>query len=138
MNWASEPAADATLKAAWIAGMSAERIADMIGHDVTPAAVRCRARVLDLPPRGALEAFWRGRYASKPAKARRTSKPLPKNVGKLGPLSDPKPWSEREFGDCAFPIEGEDGLLCCGGPIPPGARRPYCLHHLAATVTHAA
>lgn len=50
----------------------------------------------------------------------------PKAHGPL-PESNPKPWLERAFGECAFPVSGEgaDTLSCCA----PSGERTYCKDH---------
>jgi hypothetical protein len=66
-------------------------------------------------------------------RAPNSMKPLP--LSKLGPASQPKPWVERAWGECAFPVDSADGILSCCGPIPEGAKRPYCDFHLDLTGT---
>jgi hypothetical protein len=127
---------DKALQAAWYRGLSTPQIALLIGQGVTASAVRYRRAQLGLKPRGSEAKAFSGKHKACPSTVKpRAAMPLLK----LGPQSDPKPWLDRAFRDCAFPV-GQDGddMIVCGGPIPPGARRPYCLHHLALTVAHAA
>lgn len=51
-------------------------------------------------------------------------------AGAFSPLagSSPKPWLERAFGECAWPVggEGADTISCC---LPAMLGRPYCPAH---------
>jgi hypothetical protein len=124
---------DRALVEAWGEGLTSPQIALLIGQGVTASAVRYRRVILGLKPRGAEVEIFGGKHKACPSPYK-PRKPAP--VLKLGPESRPKLWAEREGDDCAFPV-GQDGedMVICGGPIPAGARRPYCLHHLALTVT---
>lgn len=137
MIWAQDM--DSVLVAGWAAGLPSTQIALMVGQGITSSAVRGRARDLNLPMR-AEQMVWAGKYKGRPPPIY-GAKPLP-NLSKLGPESDPTPLVDRTRRQCAFPVgdNGED-MLCCGGPIPADARRPYCAHHLKKTaqaVRHAA
>jgi hypothetical protein len=130
---------DDTLTAAWHASLPTHQIAALVGPEATASAVRSRARRLNLPERGVFEAAWSGKYKGRAAPDRLV-KPLP-DLRKLGPDSAPVIWAARDWRQCAFPVgDGEQGLVVCGGPIKPGARRPYCPFHASLTVSasHAA
>jgi hypothetical protein len=127
---------DTALSAAWHRGLTAPQIAVLIGG-VTASAVRYRRGALGLPKREGERAqaasVFGGRHKATPT-TYQPRKPPP--VLELGPESNPKPLVEREWGDCAFPVGEDDaGMLICGGPVPTGARRPYCRHHAALTVS---
>lgn len=65
--------------------------------------------------------------ASEPAPPR-----VPFNQPAFEPLpgSTPKPWTERAFGECAWPVGGDgDAMLSCCNPV---AARGWCSQHDAA------
>lgn len=41
----------------------------------------------------------------------------------------PKPWTERQSGECAWPIGPRDQILSCCSPVAPGSF--YCPTHYA-------
>jgi len=60
----------------------------------------------------------------------------PKPLPKFRPIvarGVPRPWLDRKFGECAFPINGEDGevLSCCAlvDTKDDGSLSHYCLEH---------
>jgi hypothetical protein len=120
------------LEREWAKGADAPAIAVMVG--LSRSAVRSKRMRLGLPARSgvivAMSNSERGRAVS------RRSKAPPKgsaNLVKLGPLrgSTPRPWSMREFGECAFPVLGYGAgtLSCCLPVLQVGAA--YCTGHLA-------
>jgi hypothetical protein len=43
-------------------------------------------------------------------------------------VTEPKPWLERKFGECAYPVAGDGaGLMSCCGPV--WEARAYCRAH---------
>lgn len=67
--------------------------------------------------------------------ARVPDKPLPPTRAP-GAAVNPKPWIERAFGECCYPVSGEgaDTLSCCN-PAPKTAAWSYCPAHLAVITT---
>lgn len=67
--------------------------------------------------------------------ARLPDKPLPAPKAPLAAVN-PKPWVERAFGECCYPVSGEgaDTLSCCN-PAPKTAAWNYCPTHLAVMTT---
>jgi hypothetical protein len=125
---------DAVLIAGWNEGLSSFQIAAVVGG-ISASAVRGRRIDLSLPPRGVATLVFAGRFKS--AYQPPASKAVPVCVN-LGPLSEPRPFIDREAGQCAFVVsDGRDEVMACCAPIPAGARRPYCLFHQALTA-HAA
>lgn len=120
------------LTAEWLRGVTAAEIAAMLGDGVTPSAVRGKRLHLNLPPRtGEVQ-----REAEKQngRKSRTAKPPAPADepdAEKLAPLpgSTPRPWLTRDFGECAFPVEGEsfNTRSCC---LPVAPRRAYCPGHV--------
>jgi hypothetical protein len=121
---------DAALSRFWTKGLTSPQIAALIGG-VTASAVRHAARRQGLTPRGSADLSFAGVHKAAPTPWKPT-RPLPPD--QLGPHAKPRLWTDREPGECAFPVESPDGLLACCGPIPLGARRPYCPFHLSLTV----
>lgn len=134
MAWTVE-AAD-VLRAGWSAGLTAKQIAVQLG--VSRGAVSGKRHGMGLPPRSnetrRLAAHVNGLRL---AAARRT----PANdvggyverPGAFEPLhgSTPRPWEQRSFGECAWPVEVTGGELwsCCLPVELTGG--PYCQGHQA-------
>jgi hypothetical protein len=133
INWTHDM--DSKVRVGWLSGLSARQIAAHVGTPgVTDSVVRTRRIALGLPPRGPAEQVIGARYHDNRSKrAPDSKKPLP--APKLGPASQPRPWTERGRAECAFPVDSPNGVLSCCGPIPEGARRPYCDFHLTLTGT---
>lgn len=129
MIWSTDM--DAALSRFWTKGLTSPQIATLIGG-VTASAVRFRARRQGLKPRGQADLSFAGVHKAAPSPWK-PARPIPK-LDQLGPHAKPRFWIDREPGECAFPVESPDGLLACCGPIPLGARRPYCRFHLSLTV----
>jgi hypothetical protein len=99
-------------KELWAKGMSSSQIAGVIGHGMTRAAVNAKAfrHRNDFPKR-------------------------PPQVPKRAAITGPAPvvdngagrvWTERKFGECAFPVGGvgADTRSCCAATTG-----VYCDHH---------
>jgi GcrA cell cycle regulator len=59
---------------------------------------------------------------------RRTARPLEAFAPLLVVVDNPKPWTERGFGECAYPVSGEraDTVSCCNPTVA-----IYCAGHAA-------
>jgi hypothetical protein len=125
MIWSSDM--DDTLIASWGSGLSSFEIAAVLGPPITASAVRGRRIDLGLPARGAATLIFAGQF--KAAYRRPTTKAL-LNIESLGPLSQPRPFTDRDGWECAFVVgEGSDGVMACCGPVRPGSRCLYCDFH---------
>jgi GcrA cell cycle regulator len=136
----------ALLKKLWRDGLTGSQIAKRLGY-VTRSAVIGKANRLGLASR-ALPKVTAGGVA-RPSKTRTASRggfasvrvstqgkvfaappvmPLPPMPAILD-VSQAKPWLERAFGECAFPVAGEgaDVMSCCAPVRGEGAR--YCAGH---------
>ena len=51
--------------------------------------------------------------------------------------STPLPWEDRRYGCCAFPLDGEGGVIlsCC---LPVKGELPYCIRHCSVVYTQSA
>lgn len=70
------------------------------------------------------------------ARANRSpDKPLPASKAPLAAIN-PKPWAQRQFGECCFPVggEGADTMSCCN-PAPKSSAWNYCPAHMAVMVS---
>jgi hypothetical protein len=140
MTWTEERVA--LLQSLWADGIAAGQIAKRLG--ITRGMVAGKRHSLGLPPREL-----RAQREAMAANARRTAS-IRGHDGKLTreedaakrckraekiellikPLSGstPRPWVQRAFGECAFPVAGHgvETLSCC---LPVEHGRPYCLGH---------
>lgn len=117
------------LTAEWLEGITSREIGLSLG--VSAEAVRCKRRQLGLPSRAgeitreARAHAGRNRRSLTP---QMSTAPAPR-LDRLAPLlgSMPRPWLDRAFGECAFPVEGEgaETRSCC----LPVARAGYCAGH---------
>lgn len=130
------------LRALWADGIPAGQIAKRMG--ITRGMVAGKRHSLGLPPRdqkvqieamvanakrtavlcghlGKLQPEYRaGKRTDVESKMDRLSKPLEG--------SNPRPWTQRTYRECAFPVAGygEGTLSCC---LPNTLGSPYCLGH---------
>jgi GcrA cell cycle regulator len=146
MTWTD--ARTAQLAELWTAGVSASGIADALG-DVSRSAVLGKLHRLKLlgsrqaasAPRrfaGAILTLAADAGAARTMSGERNSAGPPTPARSpwredaFEPLcgTAPRPWLSREFGECAFPVGGDDEavLSCCARARP---RSAYCeAHHL--------
>lgn len=87
---------------------------------------------------------------SPPVQRRRKAKAKPKPPTPKKPITPPReslaakqalttsepdmlevPFLDRRPNQCAWPLweDGDSHRNCCGNPVDPGARQPYCAHH---------
>lgn len=132
------------LKTLWAAGKSGSEIARILGKGLTRSAVIGKVHRLKIGrPAPAREATFalRGAVERRKPQVRRTYSPRPVRP-KVQPAPTPeaqaaivvdatlaKVWTERKFGECAYPITGEgaDTFSCCQPAQPNG----YCVGHWA-------
>jgi hypothetical protein len=117
------------LAQAWRAGQASREIGTMVG--MSASAVRCKRRRLGLPARSDVsqEATERQRGA---ALVGSKVGPNPNRSEAAPPLngSMPRPWTQREARECAWPVLGfgDETLSCC---LPVELHKPYCAGHMA-------
>jgi len=129
----------------WAAGVSASGIAEALGGLSRSAVLGklhrlqlLRSRKAASVPRrfdGAVGAFEPGAPQPNPVRPRRRAGPpepprTPWREAAFAPLpgSQPRPWLSRNFGECAFPVDGEsDRTVSCCGPVQ--ANSAYCPAH---------
>lgn len=138
-DWWSEQDRTERLIKHWNDGMSSGQIFRIIGAQSRSAVVgkvhRLRLAGVEMrrapPPRppGTVITFTRRRdnRPSGPPKAPKVQAPPPPPPPSSD-MSQALPWTERRFGQCAFPVAGEgaDTLSCCQ-PVKDEA--PYCAFH---------
>jgi GcrA cell cycle regulator len=125
----------AQLRSLWATGLPRSQIAAQLG--LTAGMVAGKRHSLGLPPRTG-----EARLAAEAANGRRSAR-LCGFVGRTlnpkfeleapaAPLagSTPRPWEQRNFGECAFPVAGwgAETLSCCLPTLEVG---PYCEGHRA-------
>lgn len=129
MNWTDDKVE--ALKSGWRSGLTSREIGRRIG--ASDGAVRGKRSHLGLPAR----AGDAGREALREGGRRhRSARPAaPKGAAladRMGPLcgSTPRPWLQRRFGECCFPVSGSgsDTLSCCLPTAHSGGL--YCAGHL--------
>lgn len=100
-----------SLKRLWMLGIRTQEISETIG--VGRTAILTKAKELDLPKRGQV-------HIRQPREEYRPAPVLLKGTE--------KPWVERKFGECAYPVAGEgaDTLSCCAP-----TEGTYCAAHRA-------
>jgi len=96
----------ALVKTLWIAGKSAQEVADALN--------RAKAAIVS-------------RMNAEPAKPR----PPKVEAVPLAAIESPnaRPWMEREFGQCAWPLGEAGAIMSCCNPVSRGS---YCEGHAAA------
>lgn len=126
----------------WAAGETGSMIARQLGGGLSRSAVIAKVFRLRLPKRPK-EAGDTASKINRASNHQRPAKPRAPTVPKSRPPRDtpqpspdiiathPKPWTERRFGECAYPVSGEgaDVFSCCE-PAPKTARWNYCPAHM--------
>jgi GcrA cell cycle regulator len=138
--WCAEQ--DALLFRLWITeGLSASQCAGQMPHNRSRSAIIGRANRLGLKREGASSPRVAKPYpVRRAAIARRSTAHAPDGFGKpqyqerpqpaSGPIDSPsaKVWTERAFGECAYPISGEGAdTVSCANPCSGS----YCPAHAA-------
>jgi hypothetical protein len=118
------PRGDHDARRLWSAGFSAPEIARRIGAP-SASAVVSRAWRQGWVRRRTVAAL-NHRFGHPPCAFE--IKPLPPDPP-LGIAVSPRPWLERNAGQCAFPVDGEGWLVrsCCN----PSGEAAYCAAHRA-------
>ena len=139
-QWTSPQSAFA--RSLWDEGITTEiiarRVNERFGTSYSPKAIQNRMARIGAPRRDALACANAGKAkARQKALERGKSEPKPPQqlpVSIAPPHADPKTIIEVGHNECRWPVGEARGadMLCCGAPVRPGARQPYCEHHLEA------
>lgn len=127
------------LEELWRAGLTASQIATRLGG-ITRNAVIGKLHRLNLADKAPREKPKAGRTASHQKTKRRRTRKMMKPNPLLALMALPLPEEpkdeiarttivDRERDQCAWVIGEPRELKCCGAPIIPGLKSPYCLDH---------
>jgi hypothetical protein len=129
VNWTDDKVE--ALKSGWRSGLTSREIGRGIG--ISDGAVRGKRSHLGLPSRSDAAGHELLREGGRRHRSARPAAPKGAALAeRMGPLagSTPRPWTQRRFGECCFPVGGAgDATLSCCLPTLRGGGL-YCAGHL--------